>query len=126
VIKAADILLGLGLFLVWGAGVISNSGPAWLVWLNGFAGIMAFVLAGDATPDVNPASRIGGALALGLALFILWVTALAVHAFGWVAWATLVFSVAFFSLALGMGTASPSTRAERRRLEPAMKFWESA
>ena len=94
--RAIAFVLGLGLVLVWLAGLSSHA-SGWLTWLDGLAALVA--LAGAAAlVEFNRGGTAGsGFLALGL--FVLWIVGLATGATLWLSWWTFAFACAFLVLA---------------------------
>ncbi len=120
------ILLGIGLGLLWIAGLY-NHATGWLVWLDFVCAILS--LGFGLIPDNMIERRIGGGtisttgttrttttnrvealLRLPpffemVSLLVLWIIALAVGASSWMAWWTFAFAIAYGLL--GVGTSLP-------------------
>ena len=101
---AVSIVLGLGLIILWIAGLSAHA-VGWLTWLDGLVGLLAIV-AGFGV--LRLATRAGVATSGGLAfgLVILWIIGLAAGGTLWLAWWTFAFACAFLALA----AASMSTQ----------------
>jgi len=102
--RAVAIALGVGLLVLWIAG-LSYHAPVWLTWLDGVAGLVAFIVAWAFVASAMVGVAMSGGLALGL--FILWIIALGSRGGIWMAWWTFGFAAAFSLLAVAaMGGAT--------------------
>ncbi|HZS37689.1 MAG TPA: hypothetical protein VFF06_12720, partial [Polyangia bacterium] len=87
---------------------LSDHATAWLAWLDGAAAIGAFAVASMASEGVAVSRAAGGPLGLALALFLLWIIALATGADHWLAWWTFAFACGFLILGfLGSSQRAP-------------------
>ena len=83
--RVPAIALSFALILLWVAGLCRQA-SGWLTWLDFVAGLIAFGSAAQLA-----ASRRAGILgwgSLALALFVLWIAALATGGRSWLAWWT--------------------------------------
>ena len=102
--RGVAIALGLGLLVLWIAG-LSYHAPVWLAWLDGVAGLIAFIVAWAFLASAMVGVAMSGGLALGL--FVLWIIALGSRGGIWMAWWTFGFAAAFSLLAVAaMGGAA--------------------
>ena len=90
--RAISFVLGLGLVLLWLAGLSSHA-SAWLTWLDGLAALIAIAGAAALVEFHRGGTAGTGLLALGL--FILWIIGLATGATLWLSWWTFAFACAF-------------------------------
>ena len=103
--RPVSLVLGIGLLVLWIVGLSSPAAPGWLTWLDGIAGIIAFVVAGMSPPaSVRAVGQAGGPAALSAALFVLWIVGLASAAVTWQVWWNFGFACAFAALALAEGS----------------------
>jgi hypothetical protein len=121
--RAWSSALGIGLLLVWIAGLSYDATP-WLTWLDGVAALFSFGIAGYLYPGSysnnipTPTSEVlpvnAGLLptTLGAGLFVLWIVGLATQATLWLSWWTFAFSVAY----LVVGLASRRVKVPRSRM----------
>jgi hypothetical protein len=100
------ILLGIGLLLLWLVG-LSEESAGWLLWLDFVAGILS-IIGGLALTRPRTAELVGEPVALAMALFVLWIIALATGTEAWKAWWTFAFACAYVLLGLAGGAASES------------------
>jgi len=98
-LRNGDALAGVGLLLLWLAGLVTRS-TQWLTWVNLILSICAFYLAAYGK---DRAAGPAGTIALACTLFVSWIVALAQGATGWLSWAT--FGIACFILLVGIGSA---------------------
>ena len=94
--RAISFVLGLGLVLLWLAGLSSHA-SGWLTWLDGLAALIAIAGAASLVEFNRGGSAGAGGLALGL--FVLWIIGLATGATLWLSWWTFAFACAFFVVA---------------------------
>jgi thiol:disulfide interchange protein len=106
-VRGWSIALGVGLILLWIAGLSAPS-PGWLAWLDGLAGLFAFIIAGMNFPLVKRSVRTGGPIALAVGLFVMWVAGMATGAPTWLAWWNFAFACAFLLVGISAGVAAPS------------------
>jgi hypothetical protein len=121
-VRGISVFLGIGLVILWIAGLSTPNTAGWLVWLDGIAALCAFAIAGATVPGVSRASRAGGPIALSLGLFALWVIGLATNVQSWLAWWTFAFACAFLLLGIAGGASRervvsryPTTETEEER-----------
>lgn len=109
------IVLGIGLVVMWIAGLSTDDSPAWMNWLDLVAGIGAFIIAG-AVNEIR-ASRyhlVIGPVLLASGLILLWIAGLSTNASFAMSWWNFAFGVAFAVLAIFGGT---QRRAGERTIE---------
>lgn len=94
--RAISFVLGLGLVLLWLAGLSAHA-SGWLTWLDGLAALIAIAGAASLVEFHRGGSAGAGLLALGL--FVLWIVGLATGATLWLSWWTFAFACAFFVVA---------------------------
>jgi hypothetical protein len=110
-IRASSIALGIGLVVLWLVG-LWNGATAWLTWLNGVGGLVAFGIAASVTPRVVGAAA-GSPIALSVGLFALWIIALITHATTWLTWWTFAFACAFLMVGMAGGYVARPTAPTR-------------
>jgi hypothetical protein len=104
--KGMAIAMGVGLAILWIAGLSSPYAPAWFTWLDGVAAFCAFVIAGTNQSYDTRAKRMGGPIALAAGLYALWVIGLATGAVAWLSWWTFAFACAFLIFGVTAGGAA--------------------
>ena len=124
-----SIIFGIGLIVLWLVGMNSPEAAPWLMWLDGLAGVAAFILAGLAAGAVGRRVAAGGPVGLASALFLMWIVGLITRAAPWQSWWTFVFACAF--LLLGVNERKSHTRigggpGERPSEEMKERFKKSA
>ncbi len=109
-VRVTSVILGIGLVILWLAGLSSSAVPGWLCWLDLVAAIGAFVVAGIAAPEAPLRERATGPAVESLGLFALWIIALATVGNIAMAWWNFGFAVAFGLVALFSGQDRATTR----------------
>jgi hypothetical protein len=111
------ILLGIGLGLLWLAGLY-NHATSWLVWLTFASAILSllFGLMPETVSGAAPGKRSGTLMRMPpfvqtAVLLVLWIIGLASGATSWLTWWTFAFAIAYGLL--GLGTSLPESRAGR-------------
>ncbi|HVV48805.1 MAG TPA: hypothetical protein VHO06_04025 [Polyangia bacterium] len=107
--RAISFILGLGLIILWLAGLSSHA-SLWLTWLDGLGGLVAIAGAAALVEFGRGGTAGSGLLALGL--FVLWIVGLATGATLWLSWWTFAFACAFFVVA-GASTSSGARLHQR-------------
>lgn len=109
-LKSISALLGVGLVILWIAGLGSTNVPGWMTWLDGAAALCAFGISAYLTPYSSRASKISMPLFLAVGLFILWMVGVSnAVAPPWMSWWNFAFACGFLCLGIYGGI-------ERRRL----------
>jgi hypothetical protein len=103
-VLAVALALGLGLAVLWIAGLVYHA-AVWLTWLEGGAALIAFGLA--AVFAVSTSAGMAGSGLLALGLFALWIIALMAGGALWLAWWTFAFGCAFLLLTAAAGSRVP-------------------
>ncbi len=94
---AISVVLGLGLVILWVAGISAHA-VNWLTWLDGIVGLMA-IAAGLGAMRVATRAGVATSGGLAFALFLLWIIGLAAGSTVWVVWWTFAFACGFLILA---------------------------
>jgi hypothetical protein len=123
-LKGMSVALGIGLAILWIAGLSSPYAPGWLTWLDGIAALCAFTIAASSQIYETRGRRMGGPIALSVALFGIAIVALGSGAVAWLSWWTFAFACAFLVLGVAAGgtpdvidtTDINTTRDELERL----------
>jgi hypothetical protein len=102
------IVLGIGLLLIWLAGVSTHS-AGWLSWLDFVAGATSLLIGAFRPAEVAPATRFGMPLALAIGLFVIWLIGLGVGSPHARVWWTFAFACAYLLVALSVGTPARQT-----------------
>jgi hypothetical protein len=84
-------MLGIGLAILWVAGMNDPLAPPWLTWLIGVAALGGFVCARGAA---------NGPLALSVGLLLLWAGGLVAASPAWLSWWIFGFASASFLLGI--------------------------
>lgn len=123
-IRGLTIAVGIGLIILWIAGLSSPVSTPWLTWLDGIAGLFAFSVAGGIASYNNRSRRSGSAFVLSLGLFVLWLIGLSTGVVAWQIWWTFAFACAELIVAFIGGSMKPRSampypdnELERKRRE---------
>jgi hypothetical protein len=124
-VRGLTIAVGIGLIILWIAGLSSPNSSTWLTWLDGIMGLFAFSIAGGLsqynTRMNTRGARAGGPFMLSLGLFVLWIIAVASGVIAWQTWWTFAFACAELVVAFiggaqrGRVAQYPGDELERRR-----------
>ncbi len=123
-VRGLTIAVGIGLIILWIAGLSSPVSSPWLTWLDGIAGLFAFSIAGGIASYNTRGMRGGSTFVLSLSLFVLWIIALATGVVAWQTWWTFAFACAELVIAFIGGSMRPRSampypdnELERKRRE---------
>src|SRR5262249_22895503 len=97
------IVLGVGLLLLWLAGVGSRTGGG-LLWIDFVLGV-ASIGAGVFAAALSRNARMGIPVALSIALFFVWMSGLALRQQPWRSWWTFAFACGYLLVAALAGAA---------------------
>lgn len=115
-VRGWSAVLGVGLVVLWIAGLGNPAAASWLSWLDGVAAFCAFLISGLTVKDSERTRMIAGPVFLSLFLFTLWVIGLATQTVAWQTWWTFAFGAAFLFVGISMGSARavrPSREEEK-------------
>ncbi len=116
--KSYSTLMGIGLVILWAVGLGDPSASQWLTWLNGFAALCAFGLAGFSAPFPSRQLMILGPAGISFGLVALWAVALSRNVVPWQTWWTFAFGCGFLVLAIfGVRTRRAPSLAEITEIE---------
>ena len=104
-VKSWSIILGIGLGILWLAGLGAPSATSWMTWLDALGSLGAFLIAAGYSDSTERRSRISNTLLLSGGLFVLWIAGLSTGVVAWQTWWTFVFALAFLALSLVRGGA---------------------
>jgi hypothetical protein len=104
-VRGWSAILGIGLVILWIAGLSSATAPAWLTWLDAAAAVWAFIIAAGTPVDARTAMRAGNPIALSIGLFAFWIIGLATSGPAWQDWWNFAFACAFLVLGFAGGMA---------------------
>lgn len=117
-VRTYSVILGLGLAILWIAGLGSPNAAGWLTWLDGVAALCAFIIAGALNPTyISRTSRAAAPVLLSVGLFVLWIVGLTSQVVPWLAWWTFAFACAFLVLGLA-AAAKPSAYSPSQTTTP--------
>ena len=102
-IKSWSIIFGIGLGILWLAGLGAPLATPWLTWLDAVAAFLSFVIAGGISDTSERRVRLGSPVGLSLGLFALWIIGLATGVVAWQAWWNFAFAVAYLILGFASG-----------------------
>lgn len=113
--KGISVALGVGLAILWIAGLSSPYAPVWLTWLDGVGALCAFMIGGANKPADLRNRRMTGPVLLSVGIFALWIIALATKTVGWMTWWNFAFACAFlfFGVSAGGSKSLPDIRDQR-------------
>jgi hypothetical protein len=87
--KILAIISGIGLAILWIAGLNSPMAPSWLTWLDGVGAVLSFIAAAS---DRNRASRVGTSAFTAVGLFVMWLIGMSTNGLQWQNWWTFIFA----------------------------------
>jgi hypothetical protein len=104
----------MGLIVLWIVGLSTPviRSAAWMVWMIGVAGLVAFVLSGTSQLVESRERRAAGPLAVSLELFALWILGMSLGVAMWLDWWTFAFACAFLVLGFLAAAYRPRARTE--------------
>ena len=111
-VRTLSVILGLGLVVLFIAGLNTAGAHGWLTWLDLVMAICSFTVAGVAAPDASKGTRSGGPVAISIGLFALWIIALATGVVASMAWWNFAFACAFLVVGIAGGTMERATPIE--------------
>src|ERR1700722_16549841 len=93
--KSMTVLMGVGLAVLWLAGLGSPTSVAWVTWLDFVAGLWAFGIVAGGRINFRIGERADSAIALSVGLFAIWIVGLTTIAPGWQSWWNFGFACGF-------------------------------
>lgn len=105
-LKGWSLALGVGLAILWIAGLSATAAAPWLTWLDAVGAICAFVIAATVSDASDRNIRAGSTGALAVGLFALWIIGLSSAVPGWQAWWNFAFACASGILAIATGVSA--------------------
>lgn len=84
--RAWTVVFGITLLGLWLAGLNSPNSAGWLTWVDGLAGVLAFLLSASIGITASRRVNIGGPTAFAVGLFVAWAVGLATGAPFWQSW----------------------------------------
>lgn len=115
--RAWSVIFGIGLVILWLAGLNNPNAQGWLTWFDGFAAVLAFVLSSSFSEYSTRRATFVGPVALSVGLFALWLVSLATAAPSWQGWWTFIFGCGF--LILGLAARRPPAAIRPTEVRPA-------
>ena len=120
-VKSWSIVLGIGLAILWFAGLNTLNAAPWVTWLDGLGALCAWGIAATVHDGSPVENRVGSTGVLAAGLFALWVVTLFTPVPGWQVWWNFGFACAFGILAIACaysgraitGQISTMPRSER-------------
>ena len=103
--RTLAVICGIGLAVLWLAGLSSPNAATWLTWLDGLGALASFVVAGGRGVRTTVMT---GAVTTAVGLFALWIVGLSTNGAQFQNWWTFVFGCL-------MAFAAISGAAEERR-----------
>jgi hypothetical protein len=104
--RTLAVISGIGLVILWLAGLSSPNAAVWLTWLNGVGALACFVVGGA---KGTRKGLVNGAVGTSIGLFALWIIGLASNGAQFQNWWTFVFGCV-------MAFAAITGSAENRRM----------
>ncbi len=114
-LRASLVALGIAMILLWIVGLVDHA-TDWVVWLDGIAGVLTFLLVPVTRDDVGPIGVSLGPNLVGLGLLAVFIVAVSTRASAWITWFTLAFSGGYLMLAafaFMVRAFEPSTESRR-------------
>jgi hypothetical protein len=106
-------VLGIGMVVLWIAGLSSPVESRWMTWLDLVAAALTFVGVAFTTPATARNTRVSGTIALASGLFGLWVNGLIHHAVPWLTWWNFLFACAYLVVGIAASRGDVSASGER-------------
>src|SRR5579885_1766130 len=128
-IKSWSIIFGIGLGILWLAGLGAPSATPWMTWLDAVGALCAFLIAAGVSDGSARGRRVSSTLLLSIGLYVLWIAGLSSGVVAWQNWWTFAFACGFLILAIGSGAMRrvSATRPEAGELPPVRdRFRKSA
>lgn len=97
-VRAISALLGAGLIVLWLYG-LGTPESAWITWLDLFAAVGAFIVAGAVPSNASAAEHFGYPMGQGIGLLAIWLVGLLIGAAPSLVWANFAFACAYVVLA---------------------------
>lgn len=114
-LRASLVALGISMLLIWVVGLVDEA-TTWIVWLDGVAAVLTFLLVPVTRDHVGPIGVSVGPNLIGLGLLALFVVGLVTSASAWIVWFTLAFAcgyLMFGAFAFMVRAFSPSLESRR-------------
>lgn len=116
--RSGSVVLGVGLLVLWLVGLNRVDAVGWLTWLDGIAGILAFMISGSVSGSiVDEEARIEGVWGLrrgpfflSIMLFGMWVIGLATSVPIWQTWWNFAIACGFMWVASIGGRGTDAAR----------------
>lgn len=106
-------VLGIGMVILWIAGLSAPPTSDWLAWLDLIAAVCAFVGVSGTRAQTDQGSRTGGTLAISAGIFALWLGGLVNHTVSWLTWWNAIFACAFLALGIAVSRGKRTTTSEQ-------------
>ncbi len=117
-IKGFCIVLGVGLTLLWLAGLNMPGAVTWVAWADLVAGIVSFgtaVMIPSSERDRKHLAQVGGPILLSVALFIVWIFGVAMVGSNSLLWWNFGFAAVFLALGIAGSVGVTPRNAGRNR-----------
>ena len=115
-------VLGVGLAILWIAGLGSFGPTRAIAWLDLIGAVLSFIGVAATTAETTVNTRASGTILLGLGVFASWLIGLVNVAVPWMVWWTFAFACAYLIL----GIASTVPPQELKEKEKPFEFRRSA
>lgn len=118
-LRASLVALGIATLLLWIVGVVDHA-TIWIVWLDGVAAALTFLLVPVTRDRVGAIGVAIGPALIGLGLIALFIVGLVTEASGWITWFNLAFGAGylmFAAFAFILRTVEPRMVSQRPILE---------
>lgn len=103
-VKSWSIIFGIGLGILWLAGLGAPSATPWMTWLDAVGALCAFLIAAGVSDSSARGRRVSSTLLLAIGLFALWIAGLASGVVAWQNWWTFAFACGFLILSIASGS----------------------
>jgi hypothetical protein len=120
-IKSWSIIFGIGLGILWLAGLGAPSATPWMTWFNALGALCSFLIAAGVSDSSARGRRVSSTLMLSIGLFALWIVGLAVGVVAWQTWWTFAFACGFLVLSIGSGSVRTISATQLERDERAVR-----
>lgn len=122
-----SMFFGVGLLVLWLAGLNNPQAVGWLTWLDGLAGILAFAVSAGLGDFPSRRAAMRGPIALSIGLFAMWAVALTGGVPAWQGWWTFAFACGFLFLGVAGGRRPGAVRpTEIHTVEERERFRKGA
>jgi len=112
-------VLGIGMVVLWIAGLSSPIASRWMVWLDLVAAALTFIGVAGTRETTDRSTRAGGTIALSAGVFAIWLGGMVNGAVPWLTWWNFIFACGYLLVGIAAsrrgGRAAGDTTVPLRR-----------